>query len=40
MTNPLIAIDDFVREMTDKEYAEYLERLASAVNLNVETTQE
>ena len=24
MTNPLIQIDDLVREMTDEEYAEYL----------------
>jgi hypothetical protein len=24
MTNPLIQIDDEVREMTDEEYAEYL----------------
>jgi hypothetical protein len=25
MTNPLIQIDDEVREMTDEEYAQYLE---------------
>lgn len=25
MTNPNIQIDDVVREMTDEEYAEYLE---------------
>jgi hypothetical protein len=25
MTNPLIGIDDLVREMTDEEYAELLE---------------
>jgi hypothetical protein len=24
MTNPLIQIDDLVREMTDEEYAQYL----------------
>ena len=28
MANPLIQIDDEVREMTDEEYAEYLERIA------------
>jgi hypothetical protein len=26
MSNPLIQIDDEVREMTDEEYAEYLAR--------------
>ena len=26
MTNPLIQIDDEVREMTDEEYAEYQEQ--------------
>jgi hypothetical protein len=26
MPNPLIQIDDEVREMTDEEYAEYLEQ--------------
>jgi hypothetical protein len=25
MTNPIIQIDDEVREMTDEEYADYLE---------------
>jgi hypothetical protein len=25
MTNPLIQIDDEIREMTDEEYAKYLE---------------
>ena len=40
MTNPLIQIDDLVREMTDEEYAELLKRQASAVNLDTETTQE
>ena len=27
MTNPLIQIDDEVREMTDEEYAEYQEQI-------------
>jgi hypothetical protein len=40
MTKSLIQIDDLIREMTDAEYAELLERQASAVNLNLETTQE
>ena len=30
MTNPLIQIDDQVREMTDEEYAEYEARIADA----------
>jgi hypothetical protein len=29
MTKPLIQIDDEVREMTDEEYADYLEHEAS-----------
>jgi len=29
MSNPLIQIDDEVREMTDTEYAEYLDELNS-----------
>jgi hypothetical protein len=37
---PLIQIDDEVREMTDEEYANYQAQQASAVNLNLETTQE
>jgi hypothetical protein len=37
---PLIQIDDVVREMTDEEYADLLEQQASAVNLDLETTQE
>jgi hypothetical protein len=37
---PMIQIDDEVREMTDEEYADLQERQASAVNLNLETTQE
>lgn len=28
MTNPLIQIDDLVREMTDEEYAIYLVQIA------------
>ncbi len=40
MSKPLIQIDDLVREMTDTEHAELLEQQASAVNLNLETTQE
>lgn len=40
MANPLIQIDDLVREMTDEEHAELLEQQASAVNLDTETTQE
>ena len=30
MKNPLIQIDDLVREMTDEEYAAYLEATANA----------
>lgn len=37
---PLIQIDDLIREMTDEEHAELLEQQASAVNLDLETTQE
>ena len=33
MSKPFIQIDDEVREMTDEEYAEYLERQASAPKL-------
>jgi hypothetical protein len=29
MTNPLIQIDDEVREMTDEEYAQYLQVTAN-----------
>ena len=29
MTNPLIQIDDEVREMTDEEYADYLQEIES-----------
>lgn len=28
MSNPLIQVDDVVREMTDEEYAEYEARIA------------
>jgi hypothetical protein len=37
---PLIQIDDEVREMTDEEFAEFQEVIASANQLNLETTQE
>jgi hypothetical protein len=40
MSKPLIQIDDLVREMTDAEYADFQERQANSVNLNLETTQE
>jgi hypothetical protein len=30
MSNPLIQIDDLVREMTDEEHAQYLESIANA----------
>ena len=33
MTNPLIQIDDEVREMTDEEYEAYLEQVANAPEL-------
>lgn len=33
MANPLIQIDDQVREMTDEEYAEYQEQMANAPTL-------
>lgn len=33
MTNPLIQIDDKVREMTDEEYAAYQEQVANAPTL-------
>lgn len=33
MTNPLIQIDDEVREMTNEEYALYLEEIASIPEL-------
>jgi hypothetical protein len=33
MTRPLIQIDDLVREMTDEEYAQYLEQVANAPQL-------
>jgi len=32
-SNPLIQIDDVVREMTNEEYAEYLEEQAASVPL-------
>lgn len=33
MSKPLIQIDDLVREMTDEEYAQYLEDQANAPTL-------
>jgi len=29
MANPLIQVDDQIREMTDEEYASYLEEIAT-----------
>lgn len=40
MSKSLIQIDDLVREMTDEEYAEYLEWQASAPSLTTPTTDE
>lgn len=34
MEKPLIQIDDLVREMTDEEYAQYLETQASVLDLS------
>jgi hypothetical protein len=36
MSNPLIQIDDEIREMTDEEYAKYLEMQANTVELPTE----
>lgn len=33
MTNPLIQIDDEVREMTDEEYAQYLVATKDVISL-------
>jgi hypothetical protein len=33
---PLIQIDDLVREMTDEEYAAYLEQIANAPEVEAE----
>jgi hypothetical protein len=33
MPNPLIQIDDLIREMTDEEYADYQEIIANAPTL-------
>jgi hypothetical protein len=33
MTNPLIQIDDEVREMTDEEYATYLQQTENESNI-------
>jgi hypothetical protein len=39
--NPLIQIDDLVREMTDEEFADYkAKRTSDQLNLDTETTQE
>ena len=35
MANPLIQIDDEVREMTDEEHAQYLATIADAPKLEV-----
>jgi hypothetical protein len=36
MSKPLIQIDDLIREMTDEEYAQYLERLEKRKTLPTE----
>jgi hypothetical protein len=36
MTNPLIQIDDEVREMTDEEHEAYLEAIANAQEVTEE----
>jgi hypothetical protein len=36
MTNPLMQIDDEVREMTDEEYETYLEQVAEAPEAEAE----
>jgi hypothetical protein len=33
MTNPIIQIDDEVREMTDEEYLQYQEQIADSTTL-------
>jgi len=33
MPNPLIQIDDDVREMTDEEYAQYLAQIEEVISL-------
>jgi hypothetical protein len=38
MTNPLIQIDDEIREMTDAEYAVYLEETANTPVLGNDET--
>jgi hypothetical protein len=35
MSNPLIQIDDEIREMTDEEYAVYQEEIAGAEDMPV-----
>jgi hypothetical protein len=39
MTNPLIQIDDEVREMTDEEYAQYEKDTANYVPLQLPSTE-
>jgi hypothetical protein len=36
MANPLMQIDDLVREMTDEEYATYLAQIAETPSLETE----
>jgi hypothetical protein len=36
MTNPLIQIDDEIREMTDEEYAQYEASIADSPSLPIE----
>jgi hypothetical protein len=38
MSKPLIQIDDLIREMTDKEHAQYLEDTANAPTLPTDPT--
>ncbi len=33
MTNPLIQIDDEIREMTDEEHAQYLAKIEEVISL-------
>jgi len=40
MTKPLIQIDDEIREMTDEEYAAYLEQQANATPLPTAPTDQ
>jgi hypothetical protein len=38
MSKPLIQIDDLVREMTDEEHAQYLEKQANAPTIPTDPT--